>query len=138
MTIYKNTGVVELRRYEEIDSLRGIAALTVIIAHGLAIFSLPSNLLDVTPLYFFWSAHEAVIFFFVLSGFVLTLPFLKKKIHYGNYIVKRILRIYIPYLIAISFTFVLYFLFSNFDGMENLGAWAKTKWREDQIGRAHV
>src|SRR5699024_3427481 len=96
-----------------------------------AIFSLPSNLLDVTPLYFFWSAHEAVIFFFVLSGFVLTLPFLKKKIHYGNYIVKRILRIYIPYLIAISFTFVLYFLFSNFDGMENLGAWAKTKWRED-------
>lgn len=66
---------VKLKRYDEIDSLRGFAALAVIISHGLAIFALPSNLLDVTPLYLLWSSHEVVIFFFVLSGFVLTLLF---------------------------------------------------------------
>lgn len=120
-----------MKRYDEIDSLRGIAALTVIISHGLAIFALPGNLLDITPLYFFWSSHEAVIFFFVLSGFVLTLPFLNREIKYFSYLIKRVLRIYLPYMVAVCFTFFSYFLFSKMGNLNGLGTWVQTKWTED-------
>lgn len=50
----------------------------------------------------FVSGHSAVIMFFLLSGFVLTLPFVSgKKIKYGNFIIRRILRIYVPFSFAI-------------------------------------
>src|SRR5207245_1443814 len=40
--------------------------------------------------------------FFVLSGFVLALPFLKgAAITYQTFVIKRVLRIYIPYLASI-------------------------------------
>lgn len=119
-----------MQRYEELDSMRGIAALAVIISHGLAIFALPSNLLDITPLYFFWASHEAVIFFFVLSGFVLSFPFLSKKVNYADYLIKRFFRIYAPYLIAILFTFFMFYLFASQGKLTGLGAWVETKWNK--------
>lgn len=119
-----------MNRHEEIDSLRGIAALAVMISHGLAIFALPSNLLDITPLYFLWASHEAVIFFFVLSGFVLTLPFLKRNIGYSSYIIKRLVRIYTPYLFAIISTFLAFYIFTSLGSLNNLGSWVSSKWNE--------
>ncbi|KAA1803590.1 O-acetyltransferase OatA [Bacillus cereus] len=104
------------KRYLELDSLRGLAALSVLFYHCLRIF--PSldigapdfvndsdnwfiNALLNTPLRIFWSGHESVILFFILSGFVLSLPYYAgKKIEYKTYILKRSIRIYIPYVIA--------------------------------------
>lgn len=117
-----------LRRYDELDSMRGIAALSVILSHGLAIFAQPSNYLDITPFYFFWASHEAVIFFFVLSGFVLSLPYHSRKVSYTNYLVKRILRIYVPYMVAILFTFLMFYLFASSGRLEGLGEWISNKW----------
>ncbi len=78
-------------RLEELDSLRGIASLTVLIGHFIGVFTLIQmdtsdlgfsnaiNLLKYSPLHIIYAGHEAVILFLVLSGFVLALPYIKGK-----------------------------------------------------------
>jgi len=104
-----------LQRYEELDSLRGLAALAVMIGHFLLVFApiaqntsdlgfldYPLNLFKYTPLHAIWGGHEAVIMFFLLSGFVLSLPFFSNRQQsYSKYVIKRICRIYIPFLVAL-------------------------------------
>lgn len=103
------------KRYEELDSLRGIAAIIVFISHLLSIFpylasdNIVAKLLKYTPLkIIFFSGHESVIFFFILSGFVLSIPFYSSNtFNYSSYLIRRVCRIYIPYLVAIILGFVL-------------------------------
>ena len=91
------------RRFHELDALRGLAALTVVAHHLRLTISLverPASavwwekLLLFGPLQIFWAGHEAVVFFFVLSGFVLSLPYFSQKrpLPYHLYLSKRILR----------------------------------------------
>ena len=81
-------GGLLLKRYEELDSLRGLAALVVFISHYL--FVLPigekihGSLLMYTPIRVLSNGHTSVILFFVLSGFVLSLPFYKNT----NFIIR--------------------------------------------------
>ncbi len=50
-----------------------------------------------TPLHLLWAGTEAVYVFFILSGFVLTLPFVgSTRIVWRGYYAKRIIRIYLP------------------------------------------
>ncbi len=50
----------------------------------------------------FTAGFSAVVLFFLLSGFVLSVPYLRGKGQpYGIYIVRRILRIYAPYFFAL-------------------------------------
>ncbi|WP_336786296.1 acyltransferase family protein [Paenibacillus sp. MMO-177] len=100
-----------MRRYEELDSLRGLAALTVVFSHFIIILNAVSwiDILNYTPLRILKAGHEAVIFFFVLSGFVLSLPFYgNKRFSYSSYIIKRTCRIYIPFLIIMLISILLY------------------------------
>lgn len=53
-------------------------------------------LLTYTPLHLAWLAREAVIVFFVLSGFVLARPFLSRRRSYIPYYPSRILRLAVP------------------------------------------
>jgi peptidoglycan/LPS O-acetylase OafA/YrhL len=71
---------------------------TALAAHGS-----PGELwvLEYTPLHIFWAGHQAVVFFFVLSGFVLALPFYSRPVSYRAFVVKRVLRIYAPYWAAL-------------------------------------
>lgn len=103
------------KRIAQLDSLRGLAALTVVLYHLLLMRTVfdtttPHNvverLLMATPLRIIWDGHEAVILFFVLSGFVLSLPFYNGPVSYSAFVVKRICRIYIPYLAAISMALI--------------------------------
>lgn len=122
-------------RYEELDSLRGIAALIVLIHHYTAI--LPSvessnniivKLIDYTPLRLIWAGPESVTLFFVLSGFVLSFLFTREtKDRTESYLIKRICRIYIPYLIAIIFGISMNYLFSR-GGIEGLSHWFNKLW----------
>lgn len=103
------------KRYNELDSLRGLAASTVVLGH-LALLSFAAGIpvgwlpwrrlvmdLNRTPLTILMAGGSAVRFFFVLSGFVLMLPFLRHKQNpYFPYLVKRICRIYLPYLAALA------------------------------------
>jgi peptidoglycan/LPS O-acetylase OafA/YrhL len=92
------------RRFYELDSLRGVAALTVVFHHFSRICS-PRvvHVLDRTPLRLLVAGHQAVILFFLLSGFVLTLPYKKRgSLNYGPFLLKRVCRIYLPYLAALA------------------------------------
>lgn len=98
------------KRIDELDSLRGLAAATVLFHHFL--ISLPGietpaagktfvKWISFPPLHILWAGSQAVILFFVLSGFVLSLPFLHGKPSYFGFIIKRVFRIYVPYIVAI-------------------------------------
>jgi peptidoglycan/LPS O-acetylase OafA/YrhL len=68
-------------RYTQLDSLRGLAACTVVFCHATnvlpAVYDDPGRAwwLTETPLGLLRAGSAAVDFFFVLSGFVLALPF---------------------------------------------------------------
>lgn len=103
-------------RIEYLDSLRGLAAMSVIIFHCMISFNLfyEANynsqyenglikFISETPLKIFWSGNEAVLLFFVLSGFVLSLSFYRgRSTNYSVYIAKRFARIYIPYAVVMA------------------------------------
>jgi peptidoglycan/LPS O-acetylase OafA/YrhL len=107
------------RRWESLDALRGIAAFLVLTFHCSSVFtgfvarSNPFSLsawqdpwtwLKFTPLRLFVSAGpSAVVLFFVLSGFVLSLPFLRsvRQPGYSAFVIKRVCRIYPPFAAAI-------------------------------------
>jgi peptidoglycan/LPS O-acetylase OafA/YrhL len=95
-------------RYTELDAIRGIAALTVVFYHFRIMWFFPMELTGrskllmyaLTPLTL---GHEAVLLFFVISGFVLSVPYLRDKGGpYPVYLVRRILRIYGPYVFALG------------------------------------
>ncbi len=81
----------EPRRFYELDSLRGVAALTVVFHHFSRIC--PERITHVlirTPLRLLIAGHQAVILFFLLSGFVLTLPYKKRNsLSYGPFLLKE-------------------------------------------------
>src|SRR3954453_22544891 len=95
------------RRIPELDALRGLAAVAVLLGHWMTVVpawvadtrNLPGygllNLFKYTPLSVFTAAYEAVLVFFVLSGFVLALPFLEGRGgSYRSFLVRRAFRIY--------------------------------------------
>ncbi|MGY3313430.1 peptidoglycan/LPS O-acetylase OafA/YrhL [Peribacillus simplex] len=126
-------------RYNQLDSLRGLAAASVVIHHYLLIF--PQfydktidnggsiiNILKYTPLHIFFSGTQAVILFFVLSGFVLSLPYINKiNSSYSIYLTRRVTRIYIPYIISVVIVLIAVKFYS--DGViTDFSSWANGKW----------
>jgi peptidoglycan/LPS O-acetylase OafA/YrhL len=133
---------MEKQRYDQLDSLRGLAAITVVIYHYLLIFPIffedtfgrsgyyLVNLLKYSPLHMFFSGPQAVMLFFVLSGFVLSLPYINNNSQeYPVYITRRIARIYIPYIVSVIFAIIAAMLFLN-DGIYTLSSWANGRWSE--------
>lgn len=126
-----------MRRFEELDSLRGIAAVTVIFCHFLLVFPAFDfyhlsgrhyDFLIYSPLHFFWAGHEAVILFFTLSGFVLCISIMKSQTFlYKSYIVKRFCRIYIPY-ILIMFLSVLASIQLHNHELQGVSDWTLQFW----------
>lgn len=104
-------------RLAALDAVRGLAALAVVFSHCLATFPPFSDvylapdrphpawvtLLAYSPLHLFWGGQEEVLLFFVLSGFVLALPFVAGRgPSYGAFVVRRICRIYLPYAAVVA------------------------------------
>ena len=94
-------------RFHELDALRGLAATIVVLDHFSSLWpweAKPAWLRGIlaSPLGLLVSGHEAVILFFLISGFVLTLPYLRPAAPgYFVFLVKRAFRIYVPYLAAL-------------------------------------
>jgi peptidoglycan/LPS O-acetylase OafA/YrhL len=96
------------KRLTELDSLRGIAAIVVIISHIIVLFPSLPTLIILSPLRIFWAGYESVILFFILSGYVLILPFINgNPLKVKTFLIKRAFRIYVPYFVAIVFSIIL-------------------------------
>jgi peptidoglycan/LPS O-acetylase OafA/YrhL len=97
------------RRYHELDAMRGIAAVVVMFHHFYIMFyrqGLAHSWIS-TLIYPLVAGHESVMLFFMLSGFVLSLPLLNGKAQsYPIYLLRRTLRIYGPYLAALALAIV--------------------------------
>jgi peptidoglycan/LPS O-acetylase OafA/YrhL len=106
-------------RIVALDGLRGVAAIMVLLHHALLMLpvfadyewysKVPAHistgkfLLLRTPLRLVWAGQERAIMFFVLSGFVLCLPWLSgKRQSYGRFLLGRFCRIYPPYIAAMA------------------------------------
>ena len=145
-------------RYHSLDSLRGLASFQVLIGH--CFVSLPilmwlvypdkkahlHNLkffLTYSPIHFFWSATPAVMVFFVLSGFVLSLPYYgnnSTRPDYLKFFFKRIIRLYLPCLFVILLSSLLKYILYNPDTISAFSDWVKTIWthpenKNEWIGR---
>lgn len=120
--------------YYQLDSLRGLAAVAVAIHHWHILWSLGPHsryaalLIQLLPFRLLVAGHSSVMMFFVLSGFVLSLPQVGgKKIDYLPYLVKRVCRIYLPYLVALGVAVLACW---KWHGRRAYGAWVNSNWPE--------
>lgn len=108
----------------ELDSLRGLAALTVLLYHATAA-SIPAffdgaellpvegfwnNALMYSPLRIFTAGPEAVWLFFALSGFVLVRSASRPGYRWDAYYPSRIIRLYLPVIGAVLVTALVFWL----------------------------
>lgn len=90
-------------RYPELDAVRGFAALSVLVFHYCLMWKAPEAFEHGwgTLLYPFMAGHEAVLLFFLLSGLALAKMLSGSRQPYPRYALRRVLRIYGPYLAAL-------------------------------------
>lgn len=109
-------------RSAELDSIRGIAALIVVLFHSWQVM-LPAQeafpfadaahpiarLIALSPLRLLIAGRAAVIVFFMLSGYVLARSLAHApSMTYWQFAVRRVCRIWLPFAAAISFAAILY------------------------------
>ena len=86
-------------RITQLDALRGLAALVVVFHHARNMLSQSAPPAYLLPIF---SGRKSVTLFFVLSGYVLALPYWEgRQQGYAKYLVRRICRIYVPYVGAL-------------------------------------
>lgn len=99
-------------RIAYLESIRGLAAVQVLLLHVLAafapslVFSLPwdvplAGAIHLSPVYFLYDGYSAVYIFFVLSGYVLTRSFARGGIHPLAQVFGRIVRLGLPAMAAV-------------------------------------
>lgn len=113
-------------RLQQLDGLRGIAALVVVVHHCVLVSPQLARLyeehpepptgaaalLGYTPLHLLWDGPAAVTVFFVLSGFVLAIPFLKPgHMPWRLYYPRRLARLYLPTIAAVALALLLFVVF---------------------------
>jgi peptidoglycan/LPS O-acetylase OafA/YrhL len=120
--------------------------MTVVIDHFLftlpAVIDRPHDLwvLKYTPLHLAWAGHQAVVLFFILSGFVLALPFHSRPVPYLAFAVRRVLRICVPYWAAVIFAVVASQAVGHRE-IPELSSWFNGLWNEPlsyQLVLAHL
>lgn len=110
-------------RYTSLDGLRGLAALVVLVHHCLLVSPQLVGAIEsggvapmdswiwwatFTPLHLIWAGKEAVYVFFILSGFVLTIPFTGgSRPRWAAYFPKRMVRIYLPVWASLIFALLM-------------------------------
>ncbi|MFM2190419.1 MAG: hypothetical protein RL491_805 [Bacteroidota bacterium] len=112
------SGPTYVKYFENLDGLRAIAAFAVVFAHISSWFDFPDKIsFKVLKFFLYFNGTHGgrfgVIFFFVLSGFLITyLMFIEKsktgRFKLGNFYVRRALRIWPLYFFSLIIGFVLY------------------------------
>jgi peptidoglycan/LPS O-acetylase OafA/YrhL len=127
-------------RIDVLDSVRGIAAFIVVIHHCFITRAVYSDFFFThwqtgatgpvswiflyTPARLVWSGYEAVTLFYILSGLVLALPWIGGRAPgYKDFAVRRMFRLYIPYVVAIAVAGVLNVLFLHHAFVAGASKW---------------
>lgn len=103
-------GAPTTQRFHGLDSLRGLASLSVMLCHCLHMVQFSTFSLAYAPLItllyapmmkVFINANDAVLLFFMHSGYVLALPFIaRRNSSYPAFTLKRIFRIYPAHMVV--------------------------------------
>lgn len=113
-------------RLFELDALRGLAAFTVLWHH--LRLALPGGGKHAWYLALITGGHQAVRLFFVLSGYVLSMPYWRgKQMPYGRYLVRRFFRIYVPFFVGFLLAWVGAWKF--YGSQLPLTAWFHLTWQ---------
>jgi peptidoglycan/LPS O-acetylase OafA/YrhL len=132
-------------RIAYLESIRGLAALQVLLLHFLSafapdlVFSSPAaapvaGLIHLSPLYFLFDGYSAVYIFFVLSGYVLTRSFERSAAGPVAQILGRIVRLGLPAMAAVLVAAATMLVFGklNVSAAELVGsAWFAGHWSAD-------
>ena len=132
-------------RIAYLESIRGLAALQVLLLHVLAafapdlIFSRPAiapiaGYLHLSPLYFIYDGYSAVYIFFILSGYVLTRSFERSPAGPISQILARIVRLGLPALAAVLVAAATMLTFGKLNirvGELTGSAWFASQWSTD-------
>ena len=121
------------RRITSLDSLRGVASFIVLLSHAKLMFpksvcpeqtaTILQHVIDL-----FTNGEGSVIIFFMLSGYVLALPFLTNtQLGYPRYAAKRFCRIYIPFAVVVLLAFLLTTLVNLHDALAEAGSLPNTQ-----------
>lgn len=125
--------------HSALDALRGLAALSVVVFHLTLLVhqSLSPHdaalqevlrALRLTPAFLLFAGSEAVLVFFLLSGFVLYLMLAGRPMTYGTYVRRRLWRLYPPYLVAVLVSIGLADTLGG-HALPGYGAWVNTLWQ---------
>lgn len=112
-------------RLHRLDALRGVAASVVLLQHGMETLGLASSEVNARP---------AVLLFFVLSGFVLALPYVDgRPPPWRLFLLRRFLRLWPPVAVVVALAAALHLLIVP--GPPFLGIWWSQPVDADLIGR---
>jgi peptidoglycan/LPS O-acetylase OafA/YrhL len=97
-------------RLEVVDYLKGYSISTIVLFHLLQYFALPDVLSKAISF-----GGAGVHVFILCSGFGLCLSQLNKPLSYGQFLKRRLLKIYFPYIIVIFISASIPFIYINAD-----------------------
>lgn len=126
-------------RVTSLDAIRGCACLAVAACHvssaaPLATIEAVMGTFWVPLVRFFTNGDAAVIIFFLLSGYVLAMPFFREEQPgYGRFLFKRICRLYIPFAIAITLAWHCFRIIDASIIIPDAGPWLT----EHEVGLRH-
>lgn len=126
------------KRIEFLDSIRGLAALFVLLSHTISAFEWPASFVAMANWPFIsilFSGKEAVAMFFVLSGYVLAKPYKEtgpappRRIFLPTFYLRRFIRIWPPWFFAfIASIFAKKFLFFHPATEPAISKWLGNFW----------
>jgi peptidoglycan/LPS O-acetylase OafA/YrhL len=113
-------------RWNFLDSIRGLAALVVMINHAALVMPAPYS----AALLPFYAGRGSAIMFFVLSGLVIAKSRMSEaRSSYSQFLVRRFFRIFPPLAAALCFSILLYFLISP-SGLPGHTRWFNSIWAD--------
>jgi peptidoglycan/LPS O-acetylase OafA/YrhL len=132
-------------RIAYLESIRGLAALQVLLLHFFAafapdlVFALPAGaavagVIHLSPLYFLYDGYSAVYIFFALSGYVLTRSFERHLAQPSSQVLARVIRLGLPALAATLVAAAAMSMFGKLNvpaGILSGSEWFAAQWNTD-------
>jgi peptidoglycan/LPS O-acetylase OafA/YrhL len=132
-------------RIAYLESIRGLAALQVLLLHFFAafapdlVFALPATAavagsIHLSPFYFLYDGYSAVYIFFALSGYVLSRSFERHLARPSSQILARVIRLGLPALAAALVAGAVMAAFGKLNvpaGMLSGSDWFAAQWNTD-------